>query len=141
MQITINKEVYGIGNLDALRQFHVSRRIAPILASMGVSLSSLRQGATIKAEDIAFSLGPVSEVLAAMSDEHTEYILATCLSVVTRRQGTDMKPTWAPVARGAQPMFMDIDMSIMLRLVVAVLQENLMGFLKEPDEQATSPGS
>lgn len=142
-EIEVKGITYSVGKLNALTQFHISRRVAPILASMGISLAALKAGAKISVEDMAVSLGPVSEVLANMSDEHVEYIIATTLAVVRRKQSTDAqgKATWAPVARGAQLMFDDIDMAAMLRLVVAVLQENLANFLRELGEPATSPSS
>ncbi len=142
-EIEIDGIRYRVGKLDALRQLHVSRRVAPVLASMGISLAALREGATIRPEDMVTSLGPVAEVVSNMSDESVEYILSTCLSVVRRAQagpGLD-QVLWAPVARGAQPMFDDIDMPAMLRLVVAVLQQSLANFLRGPAEPATSASS
>lgn len=140
--IEVNGRTYSIGQLDARAQFHVSRRIAPILASMGISLATLRAGATINLDQLATSLGPVSEVVANMSDETVDYIIATCFSVVSRKQDEVAgKAQWAPAARGAQMMFADINMPTMLRIVVAVLQENLMDFLQEPAAQGTSAGS
>lgn len=130
------------GRLNALQQLHVSRRIAPVLASMGVSLAALRAGASVSADDLAASLGPVSEVMAHMSDEVVEYIVGTCLSVVQREQDMGSgKKGWAPVARDALPLFADVDLMVMVRLVVGVLMENLSGFLQEPAAPATSAGS
>lgn len=135
-QVIIKGQTYGVGTLDALRQFHITRRIAPIIMSGGVSLLTLRQEANIPMEDMFAGLSPMASVLANMSDADTEYILATCLSVVTRKQGE----TWAPVAHGAQPMFADVDMMAMIRLAVAVIMENLAGFIAELDA-ATPPAS
>lgn len=142
--IELNGQTYSIGTLNALQQFHVSRRIAPVLASMGITLTALRTGGATKftAEDFAVSMAPVAEVMANMSDETVEYILSTCLGAVKRKQGEAAgKTSWAPVATGSQPMFQDIDMLVMLRIVVAVLQENLMSFLKELPELGPSESS
>lgn len=141
-QIEVNGQLYSIGQLDARAQFHVSRRIAPILASMGISLATLKAGANLNLDTLATSLGPVSEVMASMSDESVDYIISTCFTVVSRKQPeVGGKAQWAPAANGARMMFADINMPAMLRIVVAVLQENLMDFLKEPAAQGTSAGS
>lgn len=139
----IKGHIYNIGKLDALKQFHVSRRIAPVLASMGITLTALRQGsAKFTPEDFAVSLAPVAEVMSNMNDDTVEYVIATCLAVVQRKQGDVAgKASWAPVATGAQVMFADIDMLVMLRLIVAVLQENLADFLSELPDLGPSASS
>lgn len=140
-EIEIKGQTYSVGRLDALRQFHLTRRIAPLAISGGLSLADLRRGAVINPDDLMASMAPMASVLAAMSDEDVEYVLATCLSVVKRRQEFSGQASWSPAAHGAQPMFDDIDMAVMLRLAVAVLQENLAGFMRGLDDTAPSDSS
>lgn len=125
-EIVVAGHTYRVGRLNPLQALHVSRRVAPVIAAMGVSIAALAAGAKLAPEDVAVNLGPVSEVVSNMTDEHVEYVLTVCLSVVLRKQGDK----WAPVANGAMPMFQDVGMPEMMRLVVAVLQENLGDFFR-----------
>lgn len=127
--ITIKNRLYGIDRkMDAMTQFNVSRRIAPVLATMGVSISALRSG-NVAIEDFAPMLGPITNMIAAMDDETVEYIIAKCLAGVRVQQGDN----WAPVvaAGSSRLMFEDIDMPALIRLVVEVLRVNLGDFLTE----------
>lgn len=136
-EITIAKMNYRIGKLDALQQFHVARRLAPILATMGITLHQLSSGAGMSLEDFMPALGPVSEIMSQMSDADTNYIIFSCLAVTQREQSGK----WAPVVNGQSLMFQDLDLPAMMRLVVEVLKENLGDFLKGLGDDANSPSS
>lgn len=142
MDITINGHNYRIGKLDALKQFHITRRLAPALASVGLGIAQLQQaGQQVIGEGMeAFMpvLGPVSEVVAKMSDEDTNYILFTCLAVVTREQDGGR---FARVVSDRQLMFEDIDMVLMLRLTVEVVRLNLQGFFSGLGAETQLPSS
>jgi hypothetical protein len=136
MNLTIANQTYRIGKLNALTQFHVVRRLGPVLATMGVSMGMLKQGASLTTEGFMDLLGPITGVLAQMSNEDTDYIIFTCLSAVTRQQGDT---GYAPVSTAGRLMFEDIDLPAMLRLVVEVLKVNLGNFLMElPGETNTA---
>lgn len=124
-KIEVNGHWYAIGKMGALTQFHVSRRIAPILAQLGISIHTLQTGMDKDLTDFVPVLGPVTEMLSKMSDDDANYILFTCLGVVTRQQGEK----FASVSAGTNLMFDDIDMPTMLRLVVEVVRDNLGGFM------------
>ncbi|WP_024904462.1 phage tail assembly chaperone [Robbsia andropogonis] len=120
--IEINGQGYRIGRLDVKRQFHVARRLAPLLAGLGGALKN-----SADKDSVGFSelVAPIAEALSKMSDEDTDYVIDSCLSVVQRQSGN----AWAPVmARGGGMMFSDIELSEMLRLTVAVIQGSLGGF-------------
>lgn len=128
MKLTVNNKVYKIGKLDALQQFHISRRLLPVLATLGVTLDMLKDAAGTEMTSMAQflpAMEPISKVLAAMSDEDSEYVLFTCLSAVTREEG---EGRFAAVSTGARLQFQDIDMVAMIRLAVEVVKENLLGF-------------
>lgn len=116
--VEIGSEHYSIGKLPALKQFHVMRRIAPLLESM--------QGDTGTAED-AF-IGKVLAAVGKMSDEDTDYVVGTCLSVCSRQVGTQQ----APVASGSgatfRLMFEDMDMATMIRLTIECIKVNIGSF-------------
>lgn len=113
-------QTYRAGKLDAMRQFHVTRRLAPLLPDL--AKAGITPGAT---GDVTAILEPLAKAVAAMPDADAEYVLNTCLSVVERKQAAG---GWAKVMTGGQLMFEDIDMAAMLVVAWEVLRHNLSGF-------------
>lgn len=111
---------YKVGKLDAMRQFHVVRRLAPFLAALAGSIKPSQVG-----DDMAGLLEPLAGLLGSMSDADAEYVLMACLSAAERKQAAG---GWAKVVAGEQLMFEDIDMAAMLHIAWQVLQHNLSGF-------------
>lgn len=129
-EVELGGNDYSIGRLDAFRQLHVSRRIAPLIPSLVPAFSALSEGGADALTDtakFATALAPFAEAMAGMSDEAAEYVVGTCLSVVKRRQGSAWAPVWN--AQGKTLMFDDIDLSTMLPLVVRVIRDNLGPFI------------
>lgn len=119
--ITIDQHEYHIGRMNALTQFHVLRRIAPVLAPLGATFMNRKK---LTLDDMMEVLGPVTEVFAKIPEEDANYVifasLATVKRIVDGRQ--------APVTAGEQLMFEDIDAITMLRLTWEVVETNLQGF-------------
>jgi hypothetical protein len=120
----INGQTYTVGKLDPFAQLHVARRLAPVLASMGVGALALARGNKLEAEAMLDMLGPVSEIVAKMPEEDVNYILQACLMVCKRHQA-DKK---ASVMVNGQLMFQDMEMPTLMQLAVAVVKESLGGF-------------
>lgn len=133
--IEIKGQTYQVGRLNALAQFHVSRRLSPLLATLGTSLASLRGGLSLDLSEFLPLLEPITEIMASMPEDSVNYVIFTCLGVVKRQQGEK----FASVTTGNHVMFEDIDMPVMIQLVVAVLKENLGNFLMELSAEAPSP--
>lgn len=133
--ITVDEQQYQIGRLNPMMQFHVARKILPILTRAGLSLSTLKalssenEDKASKDEALVAIMGPATEVLASMPTEDVDFVLATCLGVVKRRSGDGWAPVWV---HGAGLAFVDINMIAMIRLVVEVIKENMGGFFAVP---------
>ncbi len=113
----IGGKTYRLGSLDAMKQFHVTRRLAPVLARLREA------GADADGGDImAVLLTAVGE----LSDADSEYVIKTCLAVCSRQ--IEGGAGYAAVVRGGQFMFGDMTMPDMLQLTWAVLQANLADF-------------
>ncbi len=115
-EFEIGEFAYRAGKMDAMTQFQVTRKLAPVLASF---------------KDVDNDTGdfiPVAEAIAKLDDAVVEYVIACCLAVVSRKQlnGTGWAAIWD--GRAKRPMFEDIDMSIMLNIVRRVLQGNIGSF-------------
>lgn len=125
-EVTIGQTAYRIGKLDAIKQFHLARRLAPIQLAMGMSAKDLA-GLGKDADELSIMaaiMGPIADQVAKMSDDEVNYILRMCLGVVSRQGGEK----WAKVMVGNDLMFDDIEMPHLMRLTIAVVQENLGGF-------------
>jgi len=127
MEKEINGHAYRFGKIDALTQFHLVRRLAPVLASVGLSLGKLQQVAN--AADL---LGPAFEVLAKMTDEESNYIIFACLRSVHRKDGQGAGAGWVALVPTAQNVlaYQDIELPEMLQLTMWALRTNLEGFFK-----------
>jgi hypothetical protein len=119
MDFEINGQQYRSGKLNARQQFHVARRLAPVLGG----LATASQGNT---EDFATFLQPIADAIAGMSDADCDYVLDNCLAVVKRQQGS----AWANIFVNKAQMFEDIDMGVMLQIASKVITENLGGFFQ-----------
>lgn len=139
----IDNHSYRVGKLDVLQQLHLARRLAPMLAVMGVTAHQLMQGDTKEGIDGFMPLlAPITEIVARMTDEEANYIIFRCLAVVERAipiSASEVK--YQHVSVQEQLMFQDMDMGTMLRLVVEVVKVNLGGFMKGLGDAAPSPSS
>jgi hypothetical protein len=133
-EATVNGSLYRIHKMDVLRQFHVARRLAPVLSGViealkaaGLDPVKLAADEAPVAVDPFAMVEPLSAVLAKVSDEDAEYIIGACLQCVMRAQpsGTGYAAVWVP--RGGL-MFHDMQLPEMLQLVWKVLESNLIGF-------------
>src|SRR5690348_10469618 len=141
MQFDINGQQYQSSKLDAFKQFHVARRLAPLLSGVsaalkgGVEPPAVAEGESAPQEvDFADFLEPMADALAHMPDADCDYVLFTCLSVVQRQQGNGWAKIVAPGGRSM--MFEDIDMGAMIGITLKVIQENIGGFFDAPGAPA-----
>lgn len=132
MELEINEKTYKIGKLTAMQQFHIARRLAPALWALGAAANGAESITSLNDSSIFGALGPVAEAISKMSDEDVNYVIQSCLGVVSRQEPKG----WARVqASNGHLMFEDIDMATMMQITFAVIKENLGNFF--PDQ----PGS
>lgn len=144
-EIARGGNTYRTGKLDALRQFHLQRKLAPIvpkLAPVMLSFFKIAQTAGRTPEEVMAHLeadpdalepligafGPFADALAAMSEADANMVIATCMAVVQRQQGEAWTSVWNVTAQAF--MFQDIELDTMLPLMVRVVQENLGPFIR-----------
>jgi hypothetical protein len=127
VEFDIGGVAYRADQLDAFKQLHVSRKIAPVvpkLIPVFVLLQKVRTPTTWPRWGTA--AGPFAEALAALPEADVDYVVKTCLASVKREQGG----AWAPLMAGGALMFADLDLGQMLPIVVRVLRENLGNFIQ-----------
>lgn len=129
LDFEFNGNHYRIGNLDAFSSFHVARKLAPVITSMGSSvfaaLKAKDAGEDVALDDIMLLAGPVAEVVSKMSNADVDFVIKTCLSVVRRRSGDSYAPMMS--AQGVL-MFQDLRMPEMLRVTIEVIRTSLGDF-------------
>lgn len=141
------KQYRLVRKLDAFSQLHVARKLAPLLVSL-TPTPEMRQRLQAEAQarangddrpmvDMAEMMLPVIEGLAEMKSEDVDFISSTCLSVVSRNQGTGWTPVWNAAAKRMQ--FEDIDGMALLQITFQVIQENLSNFMRAPLSATLQP--
>ena len=129
---TINGTEYKVSKIDAMKQFHIVRRISPILAELAPSMSQIARMAkgdakseADKFEEFAKILAPIFLGLAKLSDTDANYVLYGLLGAIEKKQPTG---NWAKLAQGDQLMFHDMELPIMLQAAGRAFAFNLSSF-------------
>lgn len=132
IEFDIGDKQYRADKLNAFQQFHVSRKIAPLVPALipvFLSVTRMKGGLAANLPSIADALQLFADGLAALPDEAAEYVISTCLSVVRRRQGDNWAAVWSGSAKAM--MFDDInDMGTILPIVYRVIEHNLGPFIQ-----------
>lgn len=133
----INGIEYSIGRLNAVDQFHVSRKISPLVPKLMPLIAEVAKGDLDKAieaidsggkgdlkdlQPLADALSPFMEAFALMPEDDVNYIIYKCLSVA-KRDG-------AVVCRNNTIMFDDLEMAQILPIVIATIRINLGNFIQ-----------
>lgn len=141
-ELEIGGNAYRINSMPAMTQFHVMRKLGPVLPGivpvLAQAAAALPQadgqedGGTMTTVDgvaaIAMAARPLLDGLAAMADADAEYVINHCLSAVMRRDSGGK--SWNAVSRDGVTMFDDIDLMTSMQIVWAVLRENYTGFFR-----------
>lgn len=141
-ELEIGGNTYRINSMSAMTQFHVMRKLGPVLPGivpvLAQAAAALPQadgqedGSAMATVDgvaaIAMAARPLLDGLAAMADADAEYVINHCLSAVMRRDAGGK--SWSAVSRDGVTMFDDIDLMASMHLVWAVLRENYTGFFR-----------
>lgn len=133
---------YRFGQLTPMTQFHVARRLAPVLMSVGTSIDAVFQAMDAEqgvGPETLQAVSPIVEAISKLSDQDSEYVIKACLSVVSVAQ----QGGYAPVLNQAtgQLMFSTIRMPTMLKLVYEVAQKDLGDFFVSPAPDSASSGT
>lgn len=141
-ELEIGGNAYRINSMSAMTQFHVMRKLGPVLPGivpvLAQAAAALPQadgqedGSAMTTVDgvaaIAMAARPLLDGLAAMADADAEYVINHCLSAVMRRDAGGK--SWSAVSRDGVTMFDDIDLMTSMQIVWAVLRENYTGFFR-----------
>lgn len=121
MDFEVDGYQYVTTKMSAFTQFHVARKLAPVVTEV---LPLLAKG--IDLDKGVSEIEPIMNAIAKMDEMDVNYVLFACLSVVRRKQNGGTAPVWNENAR--RLMFEDIEMPQMLQIAVYVLKDNLSRF-------------
>lgn len=118
MELELDGHTYRVGKLDARAQFHIVRRLAPVLGELAPALQGGKGGLD--------ALPPIATAVAKLSDADADYCIFGLLKVVSRKQPNGLG--WGPVSTENLLMYDDIGMTQMLKLAWEALAFNMSGF-------------
>jgi hypothetical protein len=146
-EFDINGVVYSVGSMPVMKQFHVLRRLAPLITRIpdiikrmdaqrppatpesGSEGSADALSVAMDQFDMATIVQPIVDGISEMSDKDSEFVISTCLLTVRRKITNEATGTrghgWAPVwnRQADAPQYQDMDLTIILQLVFKVLMK------------------
>lgn len=152
LQFELHGHGFRADKLNAREQFHLSRKLAPLLPPLAPLFEKVvNEGGAdaLKASVFEFlgSAGAFADALATMKDADADAIFNLTLGSVQVKT-SDSPEVWMPlwVAGGNKPIVADLnEFSKLLPVVVRVVQYNLGnfidGFLTRPEEPAVAVSS
>lgn len=123
---------FKLGKIDAFRQFHIVRRIGPLLAELMPAMAGITKATTDgmseadKLEEFAKIAQPVMAGLAKLSDADADYVLYRLLSAVEVQQ--PQFNIWSKVATDTGLLMQDLELPVLLQVAGRSLMFNLSGF-------------
>lgn len=130
MELEINGSTFRTIEMDAFTQFHIARKLG---AAIPIIDGLTRKENATKDKQLLLVL-----MFGQLSDVDADFVVQKCLSLVLIKQGND----WAKVKNDkGQLMFDTITMAEILKLAMAVIEENLGDFFRTTlaDLEATKP--
>jgi hypothetical protein len=123
---------FKLGKINAIKQFQIARRVAPILSEMLPMLDPIAKSMNDQSlsESEKFGKGvvlakPVLEGFSKLSDKDSEYVLFTLLSSVEMQQSSG---NWAKLANESMILFQDLELSVLMNAAGRAFFHNLTGF-------------
>ena len=132
-EFQIGSLTFRLRKMNAMAQLQLSRKIAPLMpplipAAVAIK-AALEAGAQARdLEMLASMVQPFADALGDMKEEDFAYVCDKCLSNVEfNSTGNSFVPIWASQVQAC--LFENVmDASVLIRLVVKVIQEQLGGF-------------
>lgn len=128
----IGSRKFKLSKIDAFKQFHIVRRIGPILSDL---LPAMRDAGKFKnldslseedkLEQIAKFASPFMTGLSKLSDADADLVLFGLLSSVEMQQ---VQGNWAKVATPTMLMMQDLELPVLLQIAGRAFMFNLSGF-------------
>lgn len=118
---------FKLNKLDAFKQFHVMRKLAPILSDLlPIAQKLTKQGASDEA--YMESLTPIMNGVAKLDDSVAEFILMSlCHAVEIQSQNPPFN--YARVSQNGMLMFQDLNLLMLFQIAIKAFMFNMTDFL------------
>lgn len=122
---------FQLRKIDAMRQFHIVRRLGPILGEILPAAKKLKVDDSGLTEDQKFEqiidvIQPIMDGLSRLSDKDADYVLLNLLSAAEMHQAATN--SWAQIVKGDHYMVNTLDLPTMLQVAGRAFAFNLAGF-------------
>lgn len=135
MEFDVNDQTYVVEKISAMKQFHIIRRLAPVLAGLAPSgdVAKLQGMMGAKAEEVVPRL---AEALAKINDEDSEFVLYGLMAAVKRKEKQGLG--YAPLVVGGKLMYQNLTLPEMLQIAAKSAQFNMRDFLSALPQASSS---
>lgn len=122
---------FKLNKINAFKQFHIVRKMAPILADLLPAMGDVQKvnkseiSESEKFEELAKIAAPFMLGISKLSDEDADKVLYGLLSSVEIQQPAG---NWARVSTDTMLMMQDLDLPVLLQLAGRAFMFNLAGF-------------
>lgn len=125
-EFSIGDKNFKLSKIDAFKQFHIVRRIAPILADLIPMATKFSKLTPEQMQQDQFeSLAPIMNGISRLSDADADLVMLGLLSAVEIQQSSG---GWARIAVGQNMMFGDLDLNTMLNVAGRAFMYNMASF-------------
>lgn len=128
----VNGKKFKVGKINALKQYHIVRRLGPILSDIiPLAKQFKREAGKEKTEDqmladIAALAQPIMAGLSKLSDADAELVLMGLCSAVEIYQ--EQFSSWAHISNGSQFMIQNLELPELIQCAGRAFAFNLSGF-------------
>lgn len=130
-EFSIGERNFKLNKINALKQFHIARRIAPILADILPAMSDIQRVTKLeglsesqKLDEFAKIAAPFMNGISKLSDADADKVLYGLLSSVEMQQSIG----WAKVSTETMLMIQDLELPQLLQIAGRAFAYNLSGF-------------
>ena len=128
-EFQIGERKFQLNKIDALKQFHILRRVGPILSELAPALKEIQPSKKKSKESesldaVARIATPVLNGLSKLSDTDADFVLYGLLSSVEMQQ----LGNWMRVSNNGMLMVQDLELPQLLQLAGRAFVYNMSGF-------------
>ncbi|MFW6681753.1 phage tail assembly chaperone [Komagataeibacter intermedius] len=125
-EIEVADRKYLVGKMPVMKQLHVARRMAPLMAAMA------NEG------NVA---AKIAEAVSGLNDADTDYIVDACLGVVRYVDPNSGGTSFPVMPRPGVLAYDFVDLPTVMSLVRAVIAENLGNFIPTAPSASSAPAA
>lgn len=129
---------FKLNKIDTFKQFHIVRRIGPILGDIMPVVAKLRskfkdmeeeQDEGKKFEQIALLIHPIMQGLSKLSDQDADFVLLGLLSAIEMQQiNINGSSLWMKVSNDSGLQFQSLELPTLLQIAGRSFAYNLRSF-------------